>query len=259
MAKKISKKFSFIGENIKKIRQAKKISQAELAVILDVGRPSVGAYEEGRSEPKTETIIQIANKFSISIDALLTKQLTVAEIYSFDRLNKKLDSVHDKKVPSSNKNALVVVRANVQLDYIIRHKDADFIMSLETIPSPTKLTAGRVFEMKGSDMENDGHGINSGDLLFCSKQDFKKISDPKGEVVMVVTSDEVYCKRIVKIEKGQIQLCSDVKSVSTITKNLDEISELWRVEGYYSENIEPPSHLEDRMNQLEELVKKLGK
>ena len=65
MAKKNSKKLSFVGENIRRIRQAKSISQAEFAALFGLGRPAVGAYEEGRSEPKIDTIIQIANHFSL--------------------------------------------------------------------------------------------------------------------------------------------------------------------------------------------------
>ena len=83
MAQTISKKLSFIGENIKKIRQVKKISQAEFSGLFNLARPSVGAYEEGRSEPKIETIIQIATYFRISIDVLLTRKLTVDEIFVY--------------------------------------------------------------------------------------------------------------------------------------------------------------------------------
>ena len=58
MAQNFSKNLSFIGRNIKKIRQVKKISQAEFAHLFHLSRPSIGAYEEGRSEPKIETLIQ---------------------------------------------------------------------------------------------------------------------------------------------------------------------------------------------------------
>ena len=51
---------SFIGKNIRKIRTIKKLSQADFAKIFELARPSVGAYEEERAEPKVDTIIQIA-------------------------------------------------------------------------------------------------------------------------------------------------------------------------------------------------------
>jgi DNA-binding XRE family transcriptional regulator len=52
-----------IGKNVRKIRTVKKLSQAAFAEIFNLARPSVGAYEEERSEPKLETVIQIASLF----------------------------------------------------------------------------------------------------------------------------------------------------------------------------------------------------
>ncbi|MEP5132314.1 helix-turn-helix domain-containing protein, partial [Nonlabens ulvanivorans] len=78
---------SFFGKNIKKIRGIKSLSQQAFADLFDLKRGTLGAYEEGRSEPKIETIIKIANYFSISIDDILTAELTVNQLLKFnDRL-----------------------------------------------------------------------------------------------------------------------------------------------------------------------------
>ncbi len=75
---------SFFGKNIRKIRSIKKISQTEFANIFDLSRASVGSYEEGRAEPKIDIITKVANYFSITIDELINKELTVNELYHFD-------------------------------------------------------------------------------------------------------------------------------------------------------------------------------
>ncbi len=75
---------SFFGKNIRKIRSIKKISQTEFANIFDLSRASVGSYEEGRAEPKIDIINKVANYFSITIDELINKELTVNELYHFD-------------------------------------------------------------------------------------------------------------------------------------------------------------------------------
>lgn len=75
---------SFFGKNIRKIRSIKKISQAVFAEIFGLSRASIGSYEEGRAEPKLEIIIQIANHFSITIDELINKELTVNDLYHFN-------------------------------------------------------------------------------------------------------------------------------------------------------------------------------
>ena len=57
---------SFFGKNIRKIRSVKTLSQQAFAELFDLKRGTLGAYEEGRSEPKIETILQKKIKTSIS-------------------------------------------------------------------------------------------------------------------------------------------------------------------------------------------------
>ena len=75
---------SYIGKNIKKLRSVKGLSQAKFAEIFDIKRASIGAYEEGRAEPKTDTIIKIANYFNLTLDDLLVRELTVNQLSGFD-------------------------------------------------------------------------------------------------------------------------------------------------------------------------------
>ena len=75
---------SFFGKNVKKIRGVKRLSQQAFADIFLLKRATLGAYEEGRSEPKIDTIIKVANHFSISIDVMLTKEITVNQLLRFN-------------------------------------------------------------------------------------------------------------------------------------------------------------------------------
>ena len=75
---------SFFGKNIKKIRGVKGLSQQAFADLFDLKRGTLGAYEEGRSEPKIDTIILIANHFSIAIGDMLTAELTVNQLLKFN-------------------------------------------------------------------------------------------------------------------------------------------------------------------------------
>jgi len=88
---------SFFGKNIRKIRSVKTLSQQAFAELFDLKRGTLGAYEEGRSEPKIETIIKIANYFSIPIDDLLTRELTVNELLKFkSSLSEQYELPHPK-------------------------------------------------------------------------------------------------------------------------------------------------------------------
>ncbi len=72
------------GVNIKKIRKTKGLSQQSLADIFNITRGNISSYEDNRAEPRLETIISIANYFGITIEKLLTKDLTINEILQFN-------------------------------------------------------------------------------------------------------------------------------------------------------------------------------
>jgi transcriptional regulator with XRE-family HTH domain len=77
-----------IGSNIKKIRTAKGLSQQAFADLFEISRGNISSYEESRAEPRIETVIKIANYFSIPVENFITQSLTVNEIlkYNGDKL-----------------------------------------------------------------------------------------------------------------------------------------------------------------------------
>lgn len=60
-----------LSENIKKLRQARNISQVELAKALFVSKQSVSNWENDNIMPSVDMLIKIANYFSVSTDYLL--------------------------------------------------------------------------------------------------------------------------------------------------------------------------------------------
>lgn len=74
---------SLFGKNIKKIRSVRGLTQAQLADSIDVSRGVISSYEEGRAEPKIETILKTAEVFNLSIDQLLKTNLTVNQLSGF--------------------------------------------------------------------------------------------------------------------------------------------------------------------------------
>lgn len=60
-----------IAERIKMLREATKLTQAELAKQLSITRSSVNAWEMGISIPSTQFLIEMALLFNVSTDYLL--------------------------------------------------------------------------------------------------------------------------------------------------------------------------------------------
>ncbi len=60
-----------IAEKIKKLREARGWSQAELARRLGVTRNGVNSWEQGLSMPSPACLVELARVFSVSTDYLL--------------------------------------------------------------------------------------------------------------------------------------------------------------------------------------------
>ena len=260
---------SIIGKNIRKIRTVKKLSQAAFAEIFSLARPSVGAYEEERSEPKLETVIQIANYFGISIDSLLTKELTINDLYNFNvhlEEDVKSNNNTEKKVDiSENFIKSVFVPGDKQLEYIVHISNRDFIATLPKIMLPKHHDKSiRAFEMTSDDMHDNFHGINLGDLVFG-----KKINAPykflKDKLYIIVSKEKIVIRRV-KIRKDYLDLIPDNSSFNPTEILKGEVIEAWEVIGYFSKKIDAPTliserimHLENQFDLLNERLSKVEK
>ncbi len=60
-----------IADKIKALREAKGITQSELAKSLSVTRAGVNNWEQGLSVPAPSSIVEIAKHFGVSTDYLL--------------------------------------------------------------------------------------------------------------------------------------------------------------------------------------------
>lgn len=62
---------SFFGDNIKKLRTAKKMSQEQLADIFGITKAGISYWETGRSEPNFATVQKLADFFGVTTSDLL--------------------------------------------------------------------------------------------------------------------------------------------------------------------------------------------
>lgn len=59
-----------LGENLKKIRTAKNISQIKIASILGVDRSFISNIENGKNNPTLSTITNLAKALEVPVDEL---------------------------------------------------------------------------------------------------------------------------------------------------------------------------------------------
>ncbi|MEO9531761.1 MAG: helix-turn-helix transcriptional regulator [Crocinitomicaceae bacterium] len=75
---------TIIAKNFKKLRLFKSMNQTEFAELFDITRSTVGSYEEGRAEPKLDTLMKVADHFKLKVDDIIRKELTVNKIANFE-------------------------------------------------------------------------------------------------------------------------------------------------------------------------------
>ncbi len=69
-----------LGKKIKSYRESKKMTQKEIAEILEVEATTVSKYEKGMLEPSIESLKRLSNIFGVTIDELLSLDETDFDI-----------------------------------------------------------------------------------------------------------------------------------------------------------------------------------
>lgn len=64
---------AMIGDRIRELRSARRMSQTELAKAIHVSQQAITKWENGKSEPSSSAIDDIANYFNVSSDYLLER------------------------------------------------------------------------------------------------------------------------------------------------------------------------------------------
>lgn len=63
-----------LAENIKKLRREKRLSQEQLAEMLNVSRQAVSKWESGKTYPDIENLILLKDIFNLTLDDLIINE-----------------------------------------------------------------------------------------------------------------------------------------------------------------------------------------
>lgn len=180
------------SEQLRLLRNQKRISQAKLAEELGFSSSTIAMWEQGEREPKNyETLELIADYFNVSIEVLLTGKLSPT------------------RIPVLGK-----VVAGIPIEAI------EEIIDYEEIPQTMSKT-GSFFalQIKGNSMEPK---FSEGDVVIVRKQE----DVDNGDVAIVlVNGDEATVKKIKKFQGG-INLIPTNPEYDVITYTNNEIESL---------------------------------
>ncbi len=215
-----------ISKNIKHLRTLKNFSQEGLAEELKVTRSRIGSYEENRSSPTIEFLIDLSNYFKIPIDILLRNDLTKTKDISFIQVGDKR-VLFPIIVDEHNENLIEVVSAKASAGYLLGYDDPEYIEQLEKIKLPFLPTGKhRAFPIKGDSM------LPMKDGSYVVAEFVEDIIDVKSgtSYIIVTKNDGMTYKRVYDQveEKGSLLLKPDNREYQSYEVPISEVLELWK-------------------------------
>ena len=245
---------SFFGKNIKKIRGVKRLSQQAFADIFFLKRATLGAYEEGRSEPKIDTIIKVANYFSITIDAILTKEITINELLSFDG---GFTTNVNQVVKMGFTEVPFVNELNMN-DFVSNFSISENYDLLPKINIPVAKAENMLaFAIQDLVMVKNEEGLFPGDVVIGKRVSGDELID--GAVLIVLIKDTMFVRRFFKKESHYVLKAEHV-NVPSINIGFEDQASFWSVSEVLLKRYPNfTSKFEDRMNQLNAKIEELSK
>ena len=239
-----------INTNLKFWRRELGLTQAQMAERLGIKRSLVGAYEEGRAEPKLATLVNMARLFNISLDALATtdfskkKNAKAALQLQAQQANGDGQPQPPRPAGALRVLALTVDREqneNIELvpqkaaaGYLNGYADPEYLEELPKFRLPMLGSGGtyRAFEIAGDSMLP----IASGTVIVGRYvDDWLSLKD--GTPCIVVSSKEgIVFKRVFNRLKDAalLALHSDNPVYSPYEIDVEDVVEIWEAKAYIS-------------------------
>ncbi|GAB2940391.1 hypothetical protein GCM10027048_00880 [Hymenobacter coalescens] len=247
-----------INTNLKFWRRELGLTQAQLADKLSIKRSLIGAYEEGRAEPKLTTLVKMARLFGISLDALVTTDFSkkrqaaavlrqLQNVPALETAGTDGASVTDpERTTGENLRVLAFTvgqdqQENIELvplkaaaGYLNGYADQEYIEDLPKFRLPMLGQTGtfRAFEISGDSMLP----IASGTVIVGRYvADWNEVKD--GTPCIVVSKKEgIVFKRVFNRLKdaAALTLHSDNPVYSPYDIDVDDVLEIWEAKSYIS-------------------------
>ncbi len=214
-----------ISKNIRHLRTLRGLTQEYLAEDLKVTRARIGSYEEGRSYPTIDFLIQISDYFRLPIDILVRKDLSKSKDASFIELNNQR-VLFPIVVDSDDNDLIEIVPIKASAGYLAGYDDPEFIEQLDKIKLPFLPTGKhRAFPIKGDSMLPMKPGSF---VVGRFVEDRSDIKNGRTYVIMTLNDGLVYKRVFNKIEeKGALLLVSDNNLYEAYEVPINEVLEIW--------------------------------
>ncbi|HBH21950.1 MAG TPA: transcriptional regulator [Cytophagales bacterium] len=240
---------SLISDNIKILRKRRGLTQEQFSEKVGIKRSLLGAYEEGRADPRLNNLLRMSKLFEVSVDALISTDLTVLSDEEFVRLKEKRVGPHTQvlaiTVDNEDKENIELVPDKAAAGYLNGYADPEYIQNLPRFKLPflPGNSTYRAFEISGDSMLP----LESGTIIigqYVEKPEYIK----NGMTYVLVTQKEgVVYKRVFNyIEShGKLYLSSDNPQYSGYEIETNEILEIWEAKAFIGLSFPDPANADD--------------
>jgi transcriptional regulator with XRE-family HTH domain len=221
-----------LNENLRTLRKKLQLTQDEFAQKLGIKRSLVGAYEEGRAEPRAELLQRMAESFGVSMESLISVDLTKADPKPPTTFNRGRE-VLVVTVDQNRKENIEFVPIKASAGYLNGYADPEYVKELPRFNLPIlKQGTYRAFEIKGDSMLP----LMPGSIVVGEY--VEKLNDIKsGKTYILVTQHEgVVYKRVFNYldENGKLFLVSDNRQYAPYQIDGEDVFEVWSAKAYIS-------------------------
>lgn len=220
-------------QQLKSLRKAQGWTQQELADRTGLKRSAIGAYEEGRAEPKLANLTAFAEQFGVSVDQLMFGS-------SENRLTQRIQGQSMRVLtvatdPSGDRERVAIVPEKAAAGYLDGYGDPEFVRALPTfdlpLPEVSAQSTYRLFQIEGESMLP----IPSGSYILADfVEDWRTVGGMRPYIV-VTRNEGVVFKRVEnRLDTGNADflLISDNPDFAPFVAPPHDIVEIWRARGY---------------------------
>jgi transcriptional regulator with XRE-family HTH domain len=233
-----------IGANLKVLRKHFGNSQEEVASLLKLTRSTYSGYENNVAEPSIATLVDLSNKYEISLDIILKKDLTQFsdnELATF--LSQNVDYSGNKiriltqVVDQNNDDLIELIPEKARAGYALGYSDPEYLKVLPTFSLPflSKDRKYRTFPIYGDSMPP----VSEGSYVVAEYIQNWMLIKNQTPCIVVTKEDGIVFKII--YNHLNIDQTFELQSTNPLYKpykvNAKEIIEIWKFVNYISPDI----------------------
>lgn len=218
-----------IGSQLRALRKSRGWTQTDLADKAGIKRTALGAYEEGRAEPRMGVLVRLAHTLNVSLDTLVLG----GDVSPMEQDLRILPIPTDRDTGAER---ITAVSTKAAAGYALGYGDPDWIGSLPTfdlpLPEVPQDRTLRFFQIEGDSMLP----LPSGTWILCAFVERLEDVGSGRPYVVATQEDGLVFKRVENRldEEGDLLLTSNNPLFAPFSLDPENVKEAWRAIGWFS-------------------------